>query len=232
MQWTKHRWCTLTLLAGFLAALASAPAQAETWTGSCHKVMFHFDRVQKTKVFYLSLITDAGIWPVAQGDIVYESDVSLRANIQGNRNGFKGQPYTEIVINKDKKQILVLRRDEKTGEIKDGVFGATEVQIRDDTWIGACNNLQFTFNRKTKIFLLHFKTDAGTFEMARGKVVFDNNIAVSAAITGAPQGAMGKTITEIGINKDRNIIYVQYCDPNTGKVTSGTFGKTEVEVRK
>lgn len=93
-----------------------------------------------------------------------------------------------------------------------------------ETWIGTTGNLQFNFDRDADRILLYFKTDEGTFQVARGKITFDNGTALRGSF-------IGNDIVEVGINKSRNIIYLLWNNPNTGQPEdAGTFARTEVRI--
>ena len=51
-----------------------------------------------------------------------------------------------------------------------------------------------------------------------------------AALTGTSLGFNDKPVTEIGIDKEKKIIFVRYRHPQTGEVTNGKFGDTEVQI--
>ena len=93
-----------------------------------------------------------------------------------------------------------------------------------ETWIGTSGDLQFNFDRDADRILLYFKTDKGTFQVARGKITFDNGTALRGSF-------IGNDIVEVGINKSRNTIYLLWNNPNTGQPESaGTFAWTNVRV--
>jgi hypothetical protein len=98
-----------------------------------------------------------------------------------------------------------------------------------ETWIGRCNKLQFNFNRTSKTFLVYFDTSAGIFQMAKGKISFDNGSAVRGAIDGNGFGSDGQPITQIGLNPSRNLIYVLYNHPTTNEIKSGDFCSTTIQ---
>ncbi|MFT5469599.1 MAG: hypothetical protein ACI8UO_004721 [Verrucomicrobiales bacterium] len=103
-------------------------------------------------------------------------------------------------------------------------FGLFTSSVQAETWIGTTGDLQFNFDRDADRILLYFKTDEGTFQIARGEITFDNGTALRGSF-------IGNDITEVGINKSRGIIYVLYNNPNTGKAEDGgTFAKTRVKV--
>jgi hypothetical protein len=99
-----------------------------------------------------------------------------------------------------------------------------------ETWIARCNNLQFNFDKTHKTALIYFKTSTGIYQMAKGEVSFDNGTALRAAIDGNSVGFGGQSLTEIGLNRSRNIVYVQYRHPTTGAITTGEFCSTTIQI--
>jgi hypothetical protein len=108
---------------------------------------------------------------------------------------------------------------------------APSVSAFGDTWIARCNGMQFNFDKTSKTFLLYFNVpDVGIVQMATGRIIFDNGVAVRGPITGNPLGFNGQTLTEIGINNSRKNVYVQYRHPSTGALKSGAFCSSAVQI--
>ena len=99
-----------------------------------------------------------------------------------------------------------------------------------ETWIARCNNLQFNFDKTSKVALIYFKTSTGIYQMAKGTIGFDNGIALRAPLDGNSVGYMGQSLTEIGLNKSRNLVYVQYRHPTTGALTPGDFCTAQIQI--
>ena len=66
--------------------------------------------------------------------------------------------------------------------------------------------------------------------MAKVKLDFDNGVAVRGAILGNSMTNNGKPITEIGLNKSRNTVYVLYRHPWQNNIKSGVFCKAKIKV--
>ena len=98
-----------------------------------------------------------------------------------------------------------------------------------ETWIARCNNVQFNFNRTSKTFLVYFNTSTGIYQMARGKITFDNGTAVRGPIEANGVGADGSPITQIGLNPSRNLVYVMYDNPTSTEVRNGDFCSTQIQ---
>ncbi|NDE16548.1 hypothetical protein EBZ80_16620 [bacterium] len=98
-----------------------------------------------------------------------------------------------------------------------------------ETWIARCNNLQFNFNRTSKTFLVYFSTSTGIYQMARGKITFDNGTAVRGPIEANGVGSDGNPITQIGLNPSRNLVYVLYDNPTSTEVRNGDFCSTQIQ---
>lgn len=99
-----------------------------------------------------------------------------------------------------------------------------------ETWIARCNGMQFNFNRTGKSALFYMNTSTGIYQIATGKIIFDNGIAMRAPITGNSPGYNGLSLTDIGLNKDRKNVYVLYRHPQTGEVKDGVFCNSEIQV--
>lgn len=98
-----------------------------------------------------------------------------------------------------------------------------------ETWIARCNNLQFNFNRTSKTFLVYFSTSTGIYQMARGKIIFDNGTAIRGPIEANSVGSDGNPITQIGLNPSRNLVYVMYDNPTTTEIKNGDFCTTQIQ---
>ena len=100
-----------------------------------------------------------------------------------------------------------------------------------DTWVARCNDLHFTFDRSTKKASIYMKTTNGIFQIAGGAIGFDNGVAVRAPMAGLPEGVQGP-MTEVGLNRDRNIVYVLYRNPDTGQRKDGVYCQTRISVER
>ncbi len=72
-------------------------------------------------------------------------------------------------------------------------------------------------------------TTGGTFQVASGKITFDNGVAMRAPMEGVPDGPTGP-MSEIGLNKSRKVVYVLYRNPNSGQVKDGVLCETPITV--
>jgi hypothetical protein len=97
------------------------------------------------------------------------------------------------------------------------------------TWSAKCNDLHFSFNRATRKAIIYFKTTNGIFEISEGRINFDNGVALRAPMSGVPDGVLGP-MSEVGLNKSRNIVYVLYRNPDTGHKKDGVFCQTTISV--
>ena len=95
-------------------------------------------------------------------------------------------------------------------------------QAYAETWSARCGNVHVKFNRKSNRAELFLQTTGGVFQVANGKIAFDNGVALRSPMEGIPDGPAGP-ITEIGLNKSRKIVYVLYRNPNTGQVKDGVL---------
>jgi hypothetical protein len=109
-------------------------------------------------------------------------------------------------------------------------LSAATTAFAGETWIAECHNVQFNFNRTAKSYLVYFKTTAGTFQMARGEITFDNGTALRGPVSGNSVGFEGGSLTEIGLNPSRNLVYVLYRHPRTGEYKSGDFCTASIRV--
>lgn len=100
-------------------------------------------------------------------------------------------------------------------------------QAYAETWTGRCDNVHVKFDRKTNKADLFLQTTGGVFQVATGKIAFDNGVALRAPMEGIPDGPSGP-ISEIGLNKSRKIVYVLYRNPNTGQVKDGVLCETPI----
>ena len=98
-----------------------------------------------------------------------------------------------------------------------------------ETWIARCNNLQFNFDRTSKSFLVYFNTSTGIYQMARGRIIFDNGVAIRGPVEANGAGSDGNPITQIGLNPSRNLVYVMYDHPSTDEVRNGDFCTTRIQ---
>lgn len=110
------------------------------------------------------------------------------------------------------------------------LIGASTTALASETWIAQCNNVQFNFNRDAKSYLVYFKTSAGIFQMARGDITFDNGVALRGPVLGNSLGFEGGSLTEIGLNPSRNLVYVLYRHPTTGEYKSGDFCSAGIRI--
>lgn len=102
--------------------------------------------------------------------------------------------------------------------------------LAGETWIAQCNSVQFNFNREAKSYLVYFKTTAGILQMARGEITFDNGVALRGPIFGNSVGYEGGSLTEIGLNPSRDLVYVLYRHPFTGEYKSGDFCSASIRI--
>jgi hypothetical protein len=100
-----------------------------------------------------------------------------------------------------------------------------------DSWVADCNDLHFTFDRTSKKASVYVKTNKGIFQISTGTIGFDNDVAVRAPLAGLPEGVKG-AMTEIGLNRDRNVVYVLYRNPDTGQTKDGVFCSAPITVEK
>ena len=95
-------------------------------------------------------------------------------------------------------------------------------QAYAETWSARCGNVHVKFNRKSNRAELFLQTTGGVFQVANGKIAFDNGVALRSPMEGIPDGPQGP-ISEIGLNMSRKIVYVLYRNPNTGQVKDGVL---------
>jgi len=100
---------------------------------------------------------------------------------------------------------------------------------RAETWTARCGNVSFKFQRKQLKAEMYLQTTGGTFQVASGKIAFDNGVALRSPMEGIPDGPMGPQ-AEIGLNKSRRMVYVIYRNPNTGQVKDGVLCETPITV--
>ena len=98
-----------------------------------------------------------------------------------------------------------------------------------ETSVAKCKGLQFHFNRTTNKAQVYLKTSGGIFQITQGPIKFDNQIALRAPMDGIEEGVKG-FMSEIGLNRSRNIVYVLYRNPLTGQVKDGIFCNTPIIV--
>jgi hypothetical protein len=98
-----------------------------------------------------------------------------------------------------------------------------------ETWVGRCGNVHVKFDRKALKAGIYLQTNGGTFQIATGKIVFDNGAAMRAPMEGIQDGPMGP-MSEIGLNKSRKVVYVLYRNPNTGQVKDGVLCESPITV--
>ena len=111
---------------------------------------------------------------------------------------------------------LVKELDNKTAEVISG----------GENWAASCNNLAFNFNRDSETYRVYFKTTGGNFQVAKGRITFDNGSAIKGPIIGN-----SPDYTELGLNRSRGLVYVtEYHDPITREYKrGGEFCTTEIE---
>ncbi|MDJ0798093.1 MAG: hypothetical protein QNJ51_14955 [Calothrix sp. MO_167.B12] len=107
----------------------------------------------------------------------------------------------------------------------------TSQAARAETWIARCKDLQFNFNRDSKSYLVYFKTNTGIYQVARGKIIFDNGISIRGPIYGNGVGQDGQPITQIGLNRSRRTVWVLWNHPRENQQKSGTFCDTGIQIR-
>ncbi|MEY4631657.1 MAG: hypothetical protein RIQ81_1777 [Pseudomonadota bacterium] len=111
-----------------------------------------------------------------------------------------------------------------------GLFlAAISTSAMAETWIARCNNLQFNFDRTSKTFFVYFSTSTGIYQMARGRIIFDNGTAIRGPIEANGVGSDGNPITQIGLNPSRSLVYVMYDHPTTNEVKNGDFCTTRIQ---
>ena len=98
-----------------------------------------------------------------------------------------------------------------------------------ETWTARCGNVSFKFLRKQLKAEMYLQTTGGTFQIASGKIAFDNGVAMRSPMEGIPDGPMGPQ-AEIGLNRSRRMVYVLYRNPNTGQVKDGVLCETPITV--
>lgn len=119
------------------------------------------------------------------------------------------------------------------------VFIAASHTALAETWIGRCTDgkpIQYNQSIDGNGFLyMTVRMDDGssaTYQMAPLQQTFFNGTAVCGTVPGNGVGNTGEPITELCMNKSRNIIYVKYKHPYENRpVTSGTFCTARVDVR-
>src|SRR4051812_3320377 len=57
-----------------------------------------------------------------------------------------------------------------------------------ETWSARCDTVHVKFNRKTMKADLFLQTKGGVFQVATGKIAFDNDVAMRAPMEGLPEG--------------------------------------------
>ena len=97
-----------------------------------------------------------------------------------------------------------------------------------ETWIANCNNLQFNFDRTSKIVLLNFNTTSGLMQMAKGSILFDDGVTLRAALDGNSVGYLGLALTEIELNPSKKVVNILYRNPSSGAVTYALFCATTI----
>lgn len=93
------------------------------------------------------------------------------------------------------------------------------------SWVARCNGLEFRFDAERKATVA-MVTDNGQFPLAVGKVHFDNGLARRATLSGLGDGPA----MDVGLNRDRKIVYVFRKDPDTGVKEDAVFCATDVRV--
>ncbi len=93
------------------------------------------------------------------------------------------------------------------------------------TWVARCNDLEFQFGGEGgKAFLL-MKTTDGLFQVATGKVTFDNGVARRATLDETKEDA---PFTQVGLNRSRGIVYLVAKNPKDVNSKDGIYCHTEV----
>lgn len=103
--------------------------------------------------------------------------------------------------------------------------------VRAETWSARCNGLEFQFDKTSRTAVVFVVTTEGPqFPIAQGPISFDNGVALRGAMkhTGA---SLVPVESEIGLNKSRNVVYIQSKNPLTGEVTSGKFCEAKIEIK-
>ena len=96
---------------------------------------------------------------------------------------------------------------------------------QSQAWVARCNGLEFRFDAERKA-TVSMVTANGLFPLAVGKVHFDNGLARRAALSGLGDGPA----MDVGVNRDRKIVYVFRKDPDTGAKEDAVFCATDVRV--
>lgn len=94
------------------------------------------------------------------------------------------------------------------------------------SWVARCNELEFRFDRETKLAQVSMVTAKGLFPLAQGKVHFDNGLAMRAGLSGLGEGAG----MDVGLNRDRKIVYVLRKTAETGAKDDAVFCATDIRV--
>lgn len=98
-----------------------------------------------------------------------------------------------------------------------------------DVWVAECKGLEFRFDRTAGMATVFLVTQAGRFQLSKGKIGFDNGVAVRAPFEISPDGERGPT--DIGLNTSRGIVYaMQRLVAN--QVRDAVFCETEIQKRE
>jgi hypothetical protein len=103
--------------------------------------------------------------------------------------------------------------------------------ISSETWMAKCNSAQFNFDRSTSVVILYFNTSIGYLKMAEGTIVYDDGTVLRGPLDGNGVGGYnGLSLTEIELDASQNRVNVQYRNPSTGSISTGSFCSTQIFV--
>lgn len=97
---------------------------------------------------------------------------------------------------------------------------------KGSSWVARCNELEFRFDSLRKQAQVSMVTPKGLFPLAVGRVHFDNGLAMRATLTGLGEGPS----MDVGLNRDRKIVYVFRKNAETGAKDDAVFCATEIRV--
>ena len=104
------------------------------------------------------------------------------------------------------------------------------------TWVGICNdgkNIQYNQTEEGRgILYMKVKDDQGrysTYQMGVLEQTFENGISICGTFVGNANGSFGGPMTQLCMNRSRNIIYVKYQHPYQDQpMKSGVFCNAQV----
>lgn len=106
-----------------------------------------------------------------------------------------------------------------------GLLGWTATGF-GQSWVARCNELEFRFDRDKKQASVSMVTPKKLFPLAVGRIHFDNGLAMRAALEGLGDGPR----MDVGLNRDRKIVYVFRKTPETDAKDDAVFCATEIRV--